>query len=58
MFYKGGAKAGFTPKQVDEMTLWEFSCCMAGLNEFHGVKQAPPEMSDEMLAELGIEGFD
>jgi len=40
------------------MTIWEFTCCMVGLAELHGAAPKPPEMSDAMLAELGIEGFD
>jgi hypothetical protein len=40
------------------MSLWEFIACMDGLTEFHGGKRrADTEMSDERLAELGIEGF-
>jgi len=43
------------------MTLWEFAACMDGFRVFHGGKaaQRPGEgMSEERLAELGIEGFE
>ncbi|MDI3335863.1 hypothetical protein QKW60_05560 [Defluviimonas aestuarii] len=41
------------------MSLWEFAACMDGLSEFHGGKKPSPggELSDEWLAEHGIEGF-
>jgi len=49
---------GFTPRDVDDMTLWEFNCCVEGYRKAHAAeKEAPPEMDDERLAELGIEGF-
>jgi hypothetical protein len=49
---------GFTPRQVDEMTLWEFAHCMDGYKASQGIEDAPPVMSDELLAELGIVGFE
>jgi hypothetical protein len=33
---------GFTPAQVDRMTLWEFAACADGYRKAH----APPEMPD------------
>lgn len=40
------------------MTVWEFACAQAGYNDAHssGDKQAP-EMDDDRLSALGIEGF-
>jgi len=40
------------------MTLWEFSCAIEGHQAFHrGEEKAAPEISNDTLAELGIEGF-
>lgn len=33
---------GFTPRDVDEMTLWEFTACIAGYAKAHGVKDSRP----------------
>ena len=45
---------GFTPAEVNEMTLWEYSCCCAGTDKkAHG----RGDMSIERLRELGIQGF-
>lgn len=49
---------GFSPAQVDYMTTWEFHHCLQGFEEFHSTEdKAPPEMADDRLAQLGIEGF-
>ena len=48
---------GFTPREVDDMTLWEFAHCMEGFRLSKGVEDSPPEMDDSRLAELGIVGF-
>lgn len=40
------------------MTLWEFSCAIAGFKAANiAEEKAVPGMSDDQLAELGIEGF-
>lgn len=40
------------------MTLWEFAACMEGYRKAHQTKEeAPPAMSEERMAELGIEGI-
>ncbi|MDR6757841.1 hypothetical protein J2Y48_003138 [Mycoplana sp. BE70] len=40
------------------MTLWEFACMQDGFREAHpSGNQSAPAMSDDRLAELGIEGF-
>jgi hypothetical protein len=50
---------GFSPRDVDEMTPWEFHCCLAGYHRAHSSDEdKTPPMSDERLAELGIAGFD
>ena len=49
---------GFSPRDIDDMTLWEFDCCLAGYHKAHSSDDAtPPPMADERLAELGIAGF-
>jgi len=49
---------GFSPRDVDDMTLWEFNACADGYRKAHATEeQAPPPMADDALAELGIEGF-
>lgn len=40
------------------MTLWEFAACMDGYRKAHQAEKDPsPAMSDERMAELGVEGF-
>ena len=50
---------GFTPSQVGEMSLWEFSACADGYAEANGGKSGGGggTISDTRLRELGIEGF-
>ena len=51
---------GWPPRELDLVTLWEFSAAWEGYKDFHTVPDEegpPPEMSDERLAELGIVGF-
>jgi hypothetical protein len=51
---------GLSPRQLDDMTMWEFSCAIADWRRFYasaGEEEAAPAMSDERLAELGIVGF-
>ncbi|WP_277955651.1 hypothetical protein [Shinella zoogloeoides] len=40
------------------MTMWEFHHCLQGFEEAHATEEkAAPEMADDRLSELGIEGF-
>lgn len=49
---------GFSPREIDEMTLWEFESCAEGYKKAKSTEEdAPPPMDDEDLAALGIEGF-
>lgn len=51
---------GWTPRQLDAVTMWEFSSAWGGYKGFHAAQEEdmpPPEMSDERLKELGIVGF-
>lgn len=46
---------GFTPKEVGEMSLWEFSCCASAfMKKDQGEGQ---ELSDDDMRALGIAGF-
>lgn len=50
---------GFTPSQVDSMSLWEFMACSSGYAEANGAKKekSVADVSDETLRRMGIEGF-
>lgn len=50
---------GFTPRQVDEMTLWEFTACCDGFSEAHGGKPRAEggDIDEADLRRLGVEGF-
>jgi hypothetical protein len=49
---------GFTPRDVDQMTIWEFNACFDGWKAANGVKpRGKGDISEERLAEMGIEGF-
>ena len=50
---------GFTPAQVNAMSLWEFAACREGWAQAHGGGSAPAAPNDMDLAQLralGIEG--
>lgn len=53
-----GAALGLSPRQIDDMTLWEFNCCVTGFAKANGAEDKAPEYSDDILGELGIVGFD
>ncbi len=51
---------GFTPSDINKMSLWEFMACRDGWNAAHGSKKdrtGGDDFKDEDLRELGIEGF-
>lgn len=50
---------GFSPRDVDEMSLWEFSACRAAYSKHHGGKaqKQASDVDESRLRELGIEGF-
>jgi len=50
---------GYTPRQVDEMTLWEFECCFDAHQKQNGKskKSGNGDIDDHRLREMGIEGF-
>jgi hypothetical protein len=48
---------GFAPRQVDQMSIWEISVIFDAYAQAHGAKRRGRSMSDERMAELGIEGF-
>jgi hypothetical protein len=46
---------GFTPMQVDQMSLWEFTACADGVVQSKGGKRSGrSEMSEERLRDLGV----
>lgn len=49
---------GLSPRQIDEMTPWEFTAVSEAWVQAHGGKKRGQGMDDDRLAELGIEGFD
>jgi hypothetical protein len=52
---------GWTPRELDRVTLWEWECAWVAWKKFHTAsgeeEEKPPEISDERMAELGIVGF-
>lgn len=53
---------GFTPRQIDELSVWEFVSCFEGYLEAHGGKKKggpidPDSVSDAELRDIGIQGF-
>lgn len=51
---------GFTPAQVDKMSLWEFMACADGVSKANGHKKSATggdDVSDEKLRSMGVEGF-
>jgi len=50
---------GFTPRQVDELTIWEFNACCEAYIEANGGKKKPEggDMDDADLRALGVVGF-
>lgn len=50
--------AGVIHRDVGAMTLWEFTEAVRGYAEANGAKaRGTGDISDERLAELGVEGF-
>ena len=50
---------GFTPRQIDQLSVWEFICCCEGKSGKANSKSAAAEaLEDEDLADMGIVGFD
>lgn len=46
---------GYTPCQVDRMSLWEFAACSDG---YSGKRNSGGgDLDEDQLAEMGIEGF-
>lgn len=49
---------GFTPREVDAMSLWEFMACCEGYSVANGGKsEAGADVSDDDLRAMGIKGF-
>lgn len=59
-FYGAGAVMGFTPTQINAMSVWEFMACIDGIAAKNGVKKpsaAGDNLDEKELAAMGIEGF-
>jgi len=51
--YGNGAAMGFSPDQVDSMSLWEYAACVDGHRHFHGAEdEAEPPSYDDHLKML------
>lgn len=49
---------GFAPDQVRAMSLWDFMACSDGWQRANGAREeARGDLTDEQLADMGIEGF-
>ena len=51
---------GFSPAAVGQMSLWQFMAALDGFGRANGWQKSDnggAAMSDQRLAELGIEGF-
>lgn len=50
---------GFPPREIEAMTHWQYLVCFAGVAKSRGweLPQKFEMMSEEKLAELGVEGF-
>ena len=48
---------GFSPREVDAMSVWEFMACCEAFRASKGGKPASREVSDDELREMGIVGF-
>lgn len=51
---------GWSPRQVEEATLWEFMAALDGYGRANGWKERSGggDLSDDQLAEMGIVGFE
>ncbi len=50
---------GFTPQQVDQMSIAELNACIRGYRIAHGMKDkgSSGDIDEEDLRAMGIEGF-
>lgn len=57
--YGNGQSMGYSPRDIDDMSLWEYQCCLNAFIRNNVSDSDPaPAMGDDRLQELGIEGFD
>ena len=50
--YATGFAIGLKPREIDEMTPWEFSRCVKGWNIAHGGEEKPAAPKQDEMAEL------
>lgn len=43
---------GFTPAEIDEMSLWEFAACVEGYRKANSPEPKPPPPTAEKFAEM------
>lgn len=51
---------GFTPAQIDAMSLWEFNACATGFGAAHNPKPKAADFDDDDVArfrDLGVAGL-
>lgn len=49
---------GFTPRQVDQMSAWEYAACVGGFDRDEAKRKGEfADVDDHRLREMGIEGF-
>ncbi|RJG44908.1 hypothetical protein [Mesorhizobium sp. DCY119] len=50
--YRTGYAIGLKPREIDELTPWEFAQCVRGWNIAHGGEEEPAAPSQDEVAEL------
>ncbi len=49
---------GFTPSEINAMSVWEFIACCDAFRVSKGGKPAPSEVDDATLRRMGVVGFE
>src|SRR5215471_3368455 len=57
VIYGYGAAIGFTPRQIDEMTMWELTACVAGFNRANSADADLSPPTDEEFQQM-LEAYD
>lgn len=56
--YGNGIVMGLSPRAVDNLSLWEFSACVAGWNRSQGAAESAPLSDDEFERAARLAGWD
>ena len=43
---------GYTPAEVDQMSMWEFECCFDGYARANGIKTGKVDITDDQYQQL------